>query len=96
MVHEINQYEDEPCCSSSLQVEQHAAEGEDWYPPNSDAKKYPDTFTITLEKKEWIKRIVPAADRIGIAAINVCYINLSKQINFNFYKLAVTATLTSI
>ncbi len=52
MVHEINQDEDEPCCSSTLQVEQHAAEGEHWHPPNSNAKKYSDTFTITFEQKE--------------------------------------------
>jgi hypothetical protein len=43
-------------------------EDEDYAPCEEKEKKKPDTITLTLTQKKWIKKLIPAADRARLSS----------------------------
>ena len=63
---EIFSDEEQPCSSKDTVL--------DWQPKSSRERHYPETITLNLKQKEWIKNIIPAADRLHLSNENLFYL----------------------
>ena len=63
--------EEEPCTSSAATTDFDF----DWCPTSVAQKQnLPEEFTLNFRQKEWIKNIIPAADRLRISNENLFYL----------------------